>query len=62
MYGLIILIGLVFGIALGKELNIELNQKHSHFILPNLKKHYLKVNYEADGIIYGIVKTPEQYN
>ncbi len=48
--------------SLGKELNIEFNQKHSHFILPNLQKHYFKVNYEAGGIIYGIVKTPEQYD
>lgn len=47
---------------LANELKIDFNPKFNHFILPNLKKHYVKVNYEQGGVIYGIVKSPNQFN
>lgn len=45
-----------------EELNLEFVEGGSHFIVPNLNKHFVKINYEMGGFIYGIVKTPEQYN
>jgi PD-(D/E)XK nuclease superfamily len=47
---------------LAEEFDIEYVAANSHFVLKNLSKHYVKLNFEMGGIIYGIVKTPDQFN
>ena len=44
------------------ELDIDFNPKYKHYILPNLKKHYVKVSYEMGGVIYGVSKSQDQYD
>lgn len=47
---------------LAEELDIDYVAEHSHFVLKNLANHYVKFNFEMGGVIYGIVKTPEQFS
>ncbi|MBE5320951.1 PD-(D/E)XK nuclease family protein [Pedobacter sp. MR2016-19] len=46
---------------LAEEFDIEYVAANSHFALKNLSNHYVKLNFEMGGIIYGIVKTPDRY-
>lgn len=48
-------------VELAEELQIEFDMQHNHFALKNLKKHYVKYNFEMGGVIYGLVKTPDYY-
>lgn len=45
---------------LAEEFDIDYVAANSHFALKNLSNHYVKLNFEMGGIIYGIVKTPDQ--
>lgn len=45
-----------------EQINIKFDEKSWHFHLPNLKNTYVKINDEAGGILYGIVKKPEIFD